>query len=66
MPSTASGRRDNSEQLFIIDAIAPFFLPGCCAAGSIINWSKAPFSLLERDGAIPAEGLRLLSHVETK
>lgn len=39
---------------YIIDAIAPFALPRCFANGQVINWSKIPYSLLERNGAIPS------------
>ena len=39
---------------YIIDAIAPFVLPRCIANGQIVNWSKVPYSLLERNGAIPS------------
>jgi hypothetical protein len=38
--------------LFLIDATGPFFQTG---AGERINWSKAPFSRIERDGALPED-----------
>ena len=38
---------------YIIDAIAPFVLSRCFSKGQVINWSKIPFSLLERNGVIP-------------
>ena len=38
---------------YIIDAIAPFALSRCFTNGQVINWSKVPFSLLERNGVIP-------------
>jgi hypothetical protein len=39
---------------YIIDAMAPFVLPRLFTRGQVINWSKVPYSLLERNGAIPA------------
>jgi len=40
---------------FIIDASAPFFACAELPAGETINWSKAPFRALERDGTLRAE-----------
>ncbi len=49
--------------LFLIDGIAPFFR-GCDQA--VINWSKAPFASLERDGILdPARGEQIAADFET-
>lgn len=49
--------------LFLVDGLAPFF-QGC--GQEVINWSKAPFSHLERDGRLdPARCARIKSGFET-
>ncbi len=39
--------------LFIADTLSAFALPSCLPPGATINWSKTPFSLLERNGRLP-------------
>lgn len=39
--------------LYIIDILAPFALSQLTASRQVINWSKTPFLLLERNGIIP-------------
>jgi hypothetical protein len=39
--------------LYIADTLSAFALPSCLPPGATINWSKTPFSLLERNGRLP-------------
>lgn len=41
--------------MYIIDTIAPFFPPERFSGNPVVNWSKAPFSWLEKQDSIPAE-----------
>jgi len=41
----------NRDPLYIIDGIAPFFLSRFCNS-SVVNWSKIPFQLIERNGSL--------------
>jgi hypothetical protein len=40
-------------QLYLADTLSAFALPSCLPPGATINWSKTPFSLLERNGRLP-------------
>src|SRR5512133_3043639 len=40
--------------LFIIDALSPFFISRILRPGQVVNWSKVPFGLIERNGLLPS------------
>jgi hypothetical protein len=42
-----------SSPLYLADTLSAFALPSCLPPGATINWSKTPFSLLERNGRLP-------------
>lgn len=47
---------------YIIDALAPFILPKSIRVGQVINWSKIPFFLLEKNGTIPDIQSKQIEH----
>jgi hypothetical protein len=40
--------------LVIIDALSPFFISRILRPGQVVNWSKVPFGLIERNGLLPS------------
>lgn len=54
----ASVRPDASEPLRLFDCLAPFFVD--VPASGAINWSKIPFTSLERDGLLDADKIRAM------
>lgn len=40
--------------LYIIDALSPFFISRILRPGQVVNWSKVPFGLIERNGLLPS------------
>jgi len=48
------------KSLFLIDGIAPFFISENFEEAQTINWSKIPFSALEKDGAFQSHIIPLI------
>jgi hypothetical protein len=39
---------------YIIDSLSPFFISRILRPGQVVNWSKVPFGLIERNGLLPS------------